>query len=343
MDRRALLRLAPRLIAGLALAAAIAWAVANRDLLDAATIRATLDDLGALAPAAFVALWVIATLLFLPGAVLGLLGGALFGPVWGSVWNLGGATTGAALAFLAARYVAGGWVARRAGGRLGWLLTSVEAEGWRFVAVTRLVPLFPFNLLNYAFGLTRIGFWQYLAATLVCMLPGTVAYTWLGHAGREAIAGGEGLVRNILLAIGLLAVVAFIPRLVRRFRRGAPGWIEAEALKRDLDAGAPPAVIDVRGPDEFVGPLGHIPGARNIPVDAIGDRLTEVKALGGERLILVCKTDKRSARAADILRAAGSANVAVLRGGMERWAALGYATEGHTVSEAAAVETERTP
>ena len=71
-----------------------------------------------------------------------------------------------------------------------------EAEGWRFVAFTRLVPLFPFNLLNYALGLTRIPLLHYVVTSFVFMLPGTVAYTYLGFAGREAVAGSTGTIRN---------------------------------------------------------------------------------------------------------------------------------------------------
>lgn len=214
MSRAALLRIA----FALGLAAAVAWAVINRETFDIAAIEAWLQDLGFWAPVAFVLLWVLWAVLFLPGAVLGLAGGALFGPVWGAVWTLTGATMGASLAFLAARFVASDWVAARAGGRLKLLLDGVEAEGWRFVALTRLVPLFPFNLLNYALGLTRIRFPVYVLTTLVCMAPGTVAFTYLGYVGREAAAGGEGVFRKALLALGLVAAVAFLPRLVRRLR-----------------------------------------------------------------------------------------------------------------------------
>ena len=188
---------------------------------DIAAIEDWLQGLGFWAPVAFIVLWIFWAVLFLPGAVLGLAGGALFGPVWGAVWTLTGATLGASLAFLAARFVASDWVAARAGGRLKVLLDGVEAEGWRFVALTRLVPLFPFNLLNYALGLTRIPFPVYVLTTLVCMAPGTVAFTYLGYVGREAAAGGEGLFRKALLALGLLAAVAFLPRLVRRLRGGS--------------------------------------------------------------------------------------------------------------------------
>lgn len=212
--RFALLRIA--LVVGLA--AAVVWAVLNRGAFDNAAIEAWLDGLGVWAPVVFVLLWALWAVLFLPGAVLGLAGGALFGPVWGVVWNLTGATLGACLAFLFARFVASDWVAAKAGGRLKLLLDGVRAEGWRFVAFTRLVPLFPFNLLNYALGLTGIRFTAYAVTTLVCMAPGTAAFTYLGYVGREAAAGGEGLLRKGLLALGLLAAVAFLPRLVRRLR-----------------------------------------------------------------------------------------------------------------------------
>lgn len=166
----------------------------------------------------FIAVYAWATVLFLPGAVVTLAGGALFGPVWGTLWNLSGATLGATLAFLIARHLGADWVARRAGPRLRSLNEGVSAEGWRFIAFVRLVPLFPFNLLNYALGLTRIPLLAYVLASAVFMLPGAVAYTWLGYAGREALAGGDGMVRNILIALALVSAIAFLPRLVRRLR-----------------------------------------------------------------------------------------------------------------------------
>lgn len=86
------------------------------------------------------------------------------------------------------------------------------------MALTRLIPFVPFNLLNYALGLTRIGFVQYLLATFICMIPGSAAYAWLGHAGREALAGDAAAVRYGLMAVGLLALLAVPPRLVRRLR-----------------------------------------------------------------------------------------------------------------------------
>lgn len=214
-------RALPRVLIGLVLLAAITAAILHRDRFDAAALRAWVEGAGAAGPLLFMAVYALATVLFLPGSVLTLAGGALFGPLWGTLWNLTGATMGASLAFLIARYLGSDWVTRKAGPRLQSLNDGVSAEGWRFVAFVRLVPLFPFNLLNYALGLTRIPFLAFVLASWVFMLPGALAYTWLGHAGREALAGGEGMIRNILIALALLAAVAFIPRLVKRVRAKA--------------------------------------------------------------------------------------------------------------------------
>jgi uncharacterized membrane protein YdjX (TVP38/TMEM64 family)/rhodanese-related sulfurtransferase len=326
----------PRLLLGLAIAGAAVWLALNRDRLDPALIQGWISSLGLWAPLAYVALFAVGAILFVPGAIFGLAGGALFGPLWGTILSLAGATLGATAAFVAARYLAADWVRRKCGGRLEQLIAGVEAEGWRFVAFVRLVPLFPFNLLNYALGLTRIPLAHYVLASLVCMAPGSLAYTWLGHAGREALAGNDAAIRYGLIALGLLATVAFLPRLVRRLRGGStPQWIEADDLAHRLTDGGGIAVIDVRGPDEFTGPLGHIADARNLPVGELRDRLIEISALKEKSVILVCRTDKRSANAAALLRDSGFCDIYVLRGGMERWNQSGLPVEGRSALEPA--------
>jgi len=245
-----------------------------------------------------------------------------------------GATLGATLAFLLARYLAADWVARKAGGLLKRLIEGVDAEGWRFVALVRLVPLFPFNLSNYALGLTRIPLQHYVIATLLFMVPGVVAYTWLGHAGRGALTGEADWVRYGLFALALLAAIALLPRLVGRMR-GSFTWIEPKELKRRLDGGEGVTVIDVRGPDEFTGSFGHIAPARNIPIAELESRLAELAGLERAPLVLVCRTDKRSATAAGTLRAAGFTQVSVLRRGMEQWTDAGLPVEGRTVAATA--------
>jgi uncharacterized membrane protein YdjX (TVP38/TMEM64 family) len=212
-------RFVVRLTVFAAIAGVAIWLALDRDWIDPSSVESAIRDLGPWAPLAHVVLFAAATVLFLPGTIFGLAGGALFGPLWGTIFNLLGATIGATSAFLIGRYIAGNWVRRRAGPRLDRLISGVEAEGWRFVGFVRLVPLFPFNLSNYALGLTRISLWHYVLATIVCMIPGTLAFAWLGHAGREAASGNAAAIRYGLIALALLAAVAFLPRLLRRLRQ----------------------------------------------------------------------------------------------------------------------------
>jgi len=326
-------RFLPRLALGLLLVAT-SWAAVHREQINLETLDVWLGSLGLWAPMGYVVLYAVATVAFVPGAIFGLAGGALFGPFWGSLWNLLGATLGATLAFLVARYIVGDWVARKAGGLLKRLIEGVDAEGWRFVAFVRLVPLFPFNLSNYVLGLTCIPLHHYVITSFVCMAPGTVAYTWLGHAGHGALTGEAHTVRYGLLALGLLAAVALLPRLIRRMQ-GSFAWIEANDLKRRLNDGEVVTIIDVRGPAEFMGPLGHIATARNIPVSELEKQIANLAGLERAPVVLVCRTDKRSAAAARALHAAGFARVNVLRRGMEQWNETSLPVEGRTVDATA--------
>ena len=268
-----------RLVLLAVLVGAIGWLALHRELLKTAALEQKLGRVGAWGPILFVLLYACSTVLFVPGSVLTVAGGALFGPIWGTLWNLTGATLGATLAFLIARYVGSDWVAKRSGERLTRLIRGVEDEGWRFVAFVRLVPLFPFNLVNYAFGLTGIRLGEYSLASFVCMAPGAFAYTYLGYAGREASAGQSGAVHKALFALALLAAVAFLPRLIRRLR--GPRFVGAAELRLRLEQGDKVALIDVRSAEEFRGPLGHIAGTRNISIGELPGRLAELKGIKG--------------------------------------------------------------
>jgi uncharacterized membrane protein YdjX (TVP38/TMEM64 family)/rhodanese-related sulfurtransferase len=310
----------PRGLLGFAIVAGALGLALNRDKLDPAVIKYAIDNLGVWGPVAHVVLFAFGTVLFVPGALFGLAGGALFGPVLGTILNLAGATLGATAAFLVARFTVADWVRQKVGASLERLFKGVEAEGWRFVAFTRLVPLIPFNLLNYALGLTRIPVVEYMLVSLICMAPGTLAYTWLGYAGREAVAGNGAAIRYGLTGLGLLAAVAFVARLSRRVKaEDTIRWIDVDELAPRLDGAKAFAVIDVRAPDEFVGPLGHIAKARNVPLAELPNRIEEFKFLSDSPVVLVCRTDKRSASASALLDAAGFLDVRVLRGGMVSW------------------------
>lgn len=208
-----------RVVLALMLAAGIIVAFFYRDRLSFETLDDVIKEAGLWGPLLFMIIYAIATVLFLPGSILTFAGGALFGPLAGTFYNLTGATLGATLAFLVARYLASEWAARKAGDRMKQLMQGVQEEGWRFVAFTRLVPLFPFFLLNYALGLTRIRLAHYILATYVFMLPGAFAFTYIGYAGREVAQGAEGMIQKILVALGLVAALVFLPRFVKRLRR----------------------------------------------------------------------------------------------------------------------------
>lgn len=208
-----------RIILLLIVTSGIVTALIFRDQLSVQQLTGWVRQLGWLAPLVFIACYAIATVFFLPGLLFTLAGGVLFGPLYGTLYNLVGATIGATLAFLTARYIAYDWVTQRTGNRLQQLVKGVEEEGWRFVAFVRLVPLIPFNLLNYALGLTRLRLSHYIITSFIFMAPGGAAYTYLGYAGREVAGGGEDFIKKALLALAVIATIAFASRILMRVRR----------------------------------------------------------------------------------------------------------------------------
>ena len=186
------------------------------------TALARVGELGSWGPVIFIALYVGATVLFIPGSVLTLGAGAVFGVVWGSVYVSLGSTLGATAAFLAGRYLARDAIARRieGDGRFAAIDKAVANDGWKIVGLTRLSPVFPFTLLNYAFGLTRVSLRDYVLASWIGMMPGTVMYVYLGSlakaaAGERTRTPGEWA----LYVVGLVATVivtVFVTRIAKR-------------------------------------------------------------------------------------------------------------------------------
>lgn len=315
-----------RIIGLILLIAIIGLTLWQSKSIDALAITQHIEDFGPLAWLVFMLLYAVGTVFFFPGSVLTLAGGAMFGPVLGTFLNLTSATIGAALAFIVARYLASEWVEEKTGGRLKQLKDGVEKEGWRFVAFVRLVPLFPFNLLNYALGLTRIRFSHYLLATYICMLPGAIAYTYLGYAGREAVGGGEGLIQKAMLALALLAVVAFLPRIIGHFRMGPS--MSVTDLHQRLESNSELVLFDVRSQEDYRGVLGHVQTAINIPLEELESRLeTDLSEYLESPIALICTTDRRSKKAAEILGRHGFADVHVVIGGMTQWNKQDYSIE----------------
>jgi uncharacterized membrane protein YdjX (TVP38/TMEM64 family) len=191
-----------------------------------AALERWLEGLGPWAPIAFGLVYVVATVLLLPGSALTLAGGALFGLGVGLVTVSLASTTSAAVAFLIARYFARDAVAARLATRPRFRAVdqAIAEGGWRIVALLRLSPAVPFNLQNYMYGLTAIRFWPCVLTSWVAMLPGTLLYVYLGTVGRrglEAATGGSraSVGQWALLVVGLLAtavVTVYVTRLAQR-------------------------------------------------------------------------------------------------------------------------------
>jgi uncharacterized membrane protein YdjX (TVP38/TMEM64 family) len=181
-------------------------------------LRQWINSLGAWGPLVFVFFYAVAVVAALPGSALTVVSGALFGATLGVVVVSAGSTLGASLCFLIARYGARDVVSR-------WLQKSdkfrrldqlTRERGAMIVALTRLVPLFPFNLLNYGFGVTGVPFRTYVFWSWLCMLPGTVVYVIGGDAFAQGLGKG-GVPWGLVFAIGLAAVpLVMLVRLARR-------------------------------------------------------------------------------------------------------------------------------
>src|SRR5262249_31165984 len=177
--------------------------------------------LGPWGPVIFVLLYVAATVLSLPGAILTLGAGFVFGVVKGSIIVSISATLGATAAFLVGRYLARDWVAKKIEGNAKFkaIDKAVAREGWKIVGLTRLSPVFPFVLLNYAFGITQVSLRDYVLASAVGMVPGTVMYVYIGSLAQVAGQRQRTPAEWALYGVGLLAtiiVTIFVTRIAKK-------------------------------------------------------------------------------------------------------------------------------
>ncbi|MDJ0737878.1 MAG: TVP38/TMEM64 family protein [Nostocaceae cyanobacterium] len=185
-----------------------------------------IDSLGAVGGITFIALYIIATVAFLPGSILTLGAGVVFDVGWGSLYVFIGATIGATAAFLVGRYLARGWVAQKIAGNQKFQVIdeAVGREGLKIVLLTRLSPVFPFNLLNYAYGLTGVSLKDYFLGS-VGMIPGTIMYVYIGSlAGSLATIGTSNQPSNptvewAIRIIGFIATVVvtfYVTKIARK-------------------------------------------------------------------------------------------------------------------------------
>lgn len=181
-------------------------------------LRDWIDGLGPLGAVVFIVIYVIAVVAAIPGSALTVAAGALFGSLSGVIWVSIASTAGACCAFLIARYIARdavvGWLSHNEKFRRLDQLT--EDHGAVIVALTRLVPIFPFNLLNYGFGLTRVRFGTYVLWSWICMLPGTILYVVGADALADGLASGEIPWALVATLAGVAVVLFFLVRFARK-------------------------------------------------------------------------------------------------------------------------------
>ena len=213
-------------------------------------LRAWLHSLGPWGPLIFVLIYIVGTVAALPGAAITIAAGALFGAVLGVIAVNIGATIGASLAFLIARYFARdavvNWLSKSA--KFQRLDHLTEEHGAIIVALTRLVPIFPFNLLNYGFGLTKVPFWTYVFWTWLCTLPGTILYVVGADAVTKALTHGG--VPWVLIAV-FLGALLLLTILVRSARRQLRFRELPAAGGSQVDIAAPPAMPEISPQDAY--------------------------------------------------------------------------------------------
>lgn len=183
------------------------------------------EGLGAMGGVKFAVIYVAATILFLPGLILTVAAGFLFGWFWGTVAVSAASTIGALGAFFIGRYLARDVIRKKVADHPKFyaVYRAIEREGFKVVLLTRLVPLFPFNLLNYAYGLTDVSWRKYLLASWLGMIPGTVAYVYVGAtAGSLARAFAADSPPEAatygLWGLGIVAVIGVVWIMTQRAR-----------------------------------------------------------------------------------------------------------------------------
>lgn len=178
------------------------------------------QNLGFVGGLAFIAIYAIATVLVIPGAVLTVGAGAFFGVIWGSLYVFAGATLGAVLAFLLGRSLARQWIAHKIAGNAKFAAIDrvIGQAGFKIVLLTRLSPVFPFSLLNYALSLTKVSLQDYTLAS-IGMIPGTVLYVYIGSLVGDVAMNREAQIAQwAIRIIGFIATVAvtiYITRLAK--------------------------------------------------------------------------------------------------------------------------------
>ena len=152
-----------------------------KDIINQESIKNFIEASGFYGPLIFMLIYSIAPVIMFPNIVLTVIGGILFGPLFGSLYVLISCTIGSTLAFLAGRYIARDWVEANASGKILEIKSGIDKHGWKFVAVTRLLPFCPFTILNFVYGLSKISALSYAITSFIFMSPLVIFYVYLGH------------------------------------------------------------------------------------------------------------------------------------------------------------------
>lgn len=178
-------------------------------------LKLYIKSFGIMAPCVFILLFALATVLFVPGLPITVLAGMLFGAFWGTVYVVIGSTIGVSLAFLIGRYIGRDFVKKMAdkNPRMSKLDNYIKKQGNTILIISRLVPLFPFNLQNYVYGITDIEFGTYFWYSLLFMVPGTIIYTCFGALAFSSMAMDKIIIYSSILLIALCALI-IIPKKI---------------------------------------------------------------------------------------------------------------------------------
>lgn len=200
---------------------------------NAKKLQAWVESLGILGPIVFIVAYIVACVFFIGGIPLTVVGALAFGPIKGALLSTTGATLGAGVAFLIARYAGRDmvekWVRQNKG--LNKIDEGVEKHGWRMVMITRLVPLFPFNLQNFVYGITKVKFSTFMAISWFCMLPAAIAFSFMAGS----FVKGEGNLGKTFAYLAVGAVFFVLITLLPGFIKKRKNLYIEEDLEKDLE------------------------------------------------------------------------------------------------------------
>lgn len=179
-------------------------------------LQSFIRHLGVFAPIFFIFVYIFASMFFAPITPLSVTAGVLFGLISGTVYTIIGATLGACAAFLASKYLFKDLIEQKFPQKIALIQKRVEKEGWKFIAIARVNPVFPFNFQNYIFGVTNISLKTFFLATVFSIIPGAFTYVYLGYAGKSLLNCDSKSIYKIIAAIALLLFISLLPYMIKK-------------------------------------------------------------------------------------------------------------------------------